>query len=198
MIKDESRTDGFTLVEMLVAISLLALMMGYAYAAIATFRHIKRAEETGARQRAIESAQHHLRQTIEGARVTYTFNEGETRILFEGRSDSLVISAQLDDRLVQGGLQRLRYHFGQNSLLLTYAVKRDANLEAGRTEPVLEDVTALAFTYYGAAEEGAEPLWQKAWPRNDALPALVRIEAVLADTSSARWLPLTVAIEASR
>jgi prepilin-type N-terminal cleavage/methylation domain-containing protein len=198
MTRRATGEDGFTLIEMLVAIGLLALMMGYAYSAISTFRHIKRAEETGARRRAVDSAQRHLRQSIEGARVTYTFNEGETRILFEGRPDSLVIAAQLDDRLVQGGLQRLRYGLEQDSLRLTYAVKRDASPEAGRTESVLDGVTALAFSYYGAAEEGAEPRWQKDWPRRDALPALVRIEADLAQASPAQWPPLTVAIEASR
>jgi general secretion pathway protein J len=193
--------DGFTLVEMLVAIALLAMMFGYAYSAIHTFRFIKRAETVAAQQRAVDAAQRHLRLVVAGARASFTTTgTGETRLLFDGRASELTVASLLDDRIVQGGLRQLHYFVepGSGRLVVSHGLKRDPDPQVERTDAVLNGVVALSFSYFGQPDPDQGPQWVSQWPRQDALPDLVRIEAEMADDVQAKWPAMTIAIEASR
>lgn len=197
----DSDTAGFTLIEMLVASAMLALMAIYAVSSISTFKEIRRVESRFDERRSVASVQRHFGQTISNAHVSFELiGEAETRIIFTGKSDSLVLTSMLDDRLERGGLHRLNYRLDKSSkrLVLRYEIARPTRSNSGERELVLlENINAIKLSYFGAHDDDGADTWQSTWARPDRLPIYVRIEVAFAEGDSRRWAPLIVRIEGS-
>ncbi len=70
-------------------------------------------------------------------------------------------------------------------------------LAAGDTgawsEPLLRNLAAVRFSYYGAAAPGGQPVWQARWPVGTTIPQLVRLHVDFARGDSRVWPDLIVA-----
>lgn len=197
-----SRTSGFTLVEVVVALTLLSLILLGLVGAMRSFG------QTSARLEAQTLAVDDLRlvgallqRTIARAsRTTYQDPADQAvRTWFAGGGAALAWLGQLPARHGAGGLSHLRLSVeeqtggeGRGRLLLQmvpYAGARNPP-DWGALEPrvLLDDVDALRLQYrgYGEAE------WLDVWDDPRVLPRFVRIVVAVGGRS---WPPIVVQLE---
>lgn len=197
---------GFTLVEVLLAITLLGIIMVLAYQGLRTgARTAETGEAAIERVNRMRLAQEFIRARISQARPS-PFDQDDTLggVVFEGGPESLRFAAPMPGYLSYGGpyVQTLALVDGDEGkeLIFDFEVLRygpDADT------PPLEDrdpvllVRGLAdakFSYLAPGDSvDAEPEWVDEWRETAQLPLLVRIEAEFKDKNRRHWPALTVA-----
>lgn len=182
-----TRRAGFTLVELLVSMVVLALV---AVTMTAGLRFTIRAfERTDSRRTALEELTlgfSVLRGQLERAEPLMQKVNNESRVLFDGTADRV--------RFVN---VEPPYLSGRPYLLLEYAIAGgpgDYRIELRRTalDPAKPDLGAVAeaesrvilrvpqllrFTYWGQARRDDRQQWYAAWTRRTQLPVAVRLAA---------------------
>jgi type II secretion system protein J len=166
--------SGFTVAELLVTLSLLALIAAYATSALQTFSNVRRVEaqldETAAKQSALRS----MDISLAGMRPAFNAtNDGKLVLDFKGAENELQFVAPLDDRLERGGLYRMTYYLDADTkrLMLSYQLRRSNNEAKVETIPVLDQVSAVKFRYSSDAAN-----WTDSWSVPDKLPRLIAVE----------------------
>ncbi|MGI9212901.1 MAG: prepilin-type N-terminal cleavage/methylation domain-containing protein [Methylococcaceae bacterium] len=214
MIKNKPQV-GFTLLEILIATSLLGLMMlvlmGSLRIGAASW---DAGENRMAQSERLNTLHHFLRHHIEAALpVTGMSAKGRNEYLFQGGSDFLEYVAPLPAQVKTGGLYRFRLYVAEEEqrqslrlAMLPYisppAHRPGLMQEAPppEVEPIddleiLDDMAYLKISYLARTlphpQNGAEPVeWEDEWLQN-TMPALVRIE--LSPATGAAWPALLIA-----
>ncbi len=209
------RQTGFTLLEILIATSILGLMM---LVLMGSLRIGAASWDAGENRMAaserLHTLHHFLRWHIGTALpVSGMSSQGRNEFLFQGGGDFLEYVAPLPAQVKSGGLYRFRLYLsgedGHESLrlrLMPYlgppAHRPGPLLNEPPPDPevvddleLLEEVAHLKISYLARTlphqRTDAEPLeWVEEWIQ-PALPALVRIE--LTPAAAAAWPPLIVA-----
>lgn len=188
------RSRGFTLVELLIAITLFALLSTLLFGSL---RFGTRATEIGtARMEGaaeLAAATSFLRNQLSDAQPL-PLNEGGTQsIAFDGEPDSLEFVGLPPAYLSPGGwhvLQLLTEQQGRQSRLilrmrLVLANGRSAAVSDARSSVLLDRVKAVAFAYFGMREGDEKPQWHERWQGAPFLPSLVRLRVTFADGQEA-------------
>jgi general secretion pathway protein J len=215
------RGGGFTLVELLVSLSLFVLLSMLLFGG---FHFGLRAWEAGSsrseRSQQVELAQTLLRGQLQQAvmprAVLPTAGQPASGFLggiepqdapppppdaFLGTAGELRFVAPLPARGAVGGLAlftlRRRPSAGRQDLAIDWALYRAASpgLEARPAEEtvLLDGIAGLAIDYFGAPEPGSPAQWLSAWPPRNRLPALVRIRIDFPAGDPRAWPELVVA-----
>lgn len=191
------RTAGFTLLELLVAVTILGLLMVLVVNGV---QFGVRVWETGrtaaARSAEAETARTFLRAWIEASQpLEVAAPDGSRRLVALG-----------------GGPDRMRLpvlmpaHLGGGRRLLDLSVRdeaarRDLVVRGGAVAEVsgapaetvlVEDVRQVRLAYFGADREG-RLVWQPVWQTGGEAPLLVRIEIGFAEADRRVWPPLVAA-----
>jgi general secretion pathway protein J len=186
------RAAGFTLLEVLAALALLALLLVGVYSGIRTASHSVRSG-TAAIERIdqVRSAQQFLRRELAQsmAQPIGRSEHGEP-IYFEGSAREMRYVAPLPGYLGKLGpqLQRLQLvddGHGGLRLELSLAVlppDGEAPQPLGEPQVLLDRIGAGGFSYRGIDPQGAVLPWSPAWADGRLLPQLVRIELQLPGT----------------
>lgn len=180
------RAAGFTLLEVLAALVLLALLLVGVYSGIRTATHSVRSG-TAAIERIdqMRSAQQFLRRELAQSLtqpISHT-DHGEP-IYFEGSAREMRYVAPLPGYLGKLGpqLQRLQLvddgHGGLRLELSLALLPPDGQPPQPLGEPqvLLDHIKAGSFTYRGVDRQGAALPWSPAWADGRLLPQLVRVE----------------------
>jgi len=188
-------TAGFTLVELLVAITLFALL---SVALFGGLRFGLRATAAGTARldwsAEIAASAGFLRAELADAQPLKKSEGGDQpTVAFEGTADSVEFVASPPARLAPGGWHVLRLALergpGGGRLVLTSRLVRDDAGDAGPAEAdrsvLLERVATLDLAYFGATQDGDTPAWHDRWQDAAALPALVRLRLGFADGGQA-------------
>ena len=195
------RPRGFTLLEVLGAIALMALLMVGVYSGLRTATHSVHAGAAAIeRMDQVRSAQRFLRRELMQslAQVIERDAEGQP-VVFAGAGRELRFLAPLPGYLGKLGpqLQRLRLVDDDKTgmrLEWSFAPLPPDSAPApawSRAELLLDGVREGGFAYRGAgASLDAGPLWQPDWNDGRRLPRAVRIELKLAGTTP--WPALEV------
>ena len=199
-IDARGRERGTTLLELLVAMALLALLASYAFGAIRHLRSFDRAMRDIEDASSIEAVTAHMRRTIAGSRVVFFTTSGsQAKLAFVGEESRISLVADADNRLEWGGLYLVQIGFmeeeGERKLVAFRRVFRPAmDIEPGSRDPVLlaDQVASLRFRYFGSPEKDAEAQWHATWTSMKTLPKAV--EVILTFTNGRRWPPMVVAI----
>lgn len=199
-----SSSAGFSLLEMLVAMTLLAMIGA---AAVSGLRFGSRAWERGAEsgETVIESraAQKFLQALLSGARLIRRRDGSRTPpALFDGQADSLELAAPLPARLAPAGEHWIRLSTErrdrETALTLRWtrlgaappAIDADA-----QPEVLLSGVTAVAFRYFGADPETGERSWRDEWRRRATLPELIEARVRWPENDPRVWPPVVARLE---
>ena len=183
---------GFTLLEMLVATTLLGLLSLVLYGALQFgLRSWQRTEEVSVLANTVRQVQGLLTADLTRAypEVIRT-NPTRMPVDFEGtRSRIRYLTAS---SRVAGALDHVTIGVPMGSKVLT----RIAALELGAgsrvdSKVLLKHVEGFEISYFGAAEEDKTPRWQDTWHDRESMPLLVRIRARLAGGET--WPDLVVA-----
>lgn len=193
-MRTDARRNGFTLVELLVALALLGLLSAMLFQGFASHRGIAR--EIAARNTdsaTIEAAQSRLRDAIEAIVPITDIGGGQPRIELSGETASFEFFAPAALRLAPAPIDRVRIALERDGTLV---LDRRSSLavedaEAMTREPLLTGVTALEFSYYGALSPNGVARWQPRWQAGPTLPQAVRVRVRFAGGGS-DWPDLTV------
>ena len=196
------RQSGFTLLEMLVAVTVLSVLAALVYGML---RIGMRSWEAGSERIAASDLTRigwqYVHASLTAAVSPPSLLPDDPGIHFLGAADSLEFVSELPAWLGGGGYHVLSLALteepGAHERRLELEARPlagydDADLDpAGLPRAVLaDDVERLAFAYFGVGERGGEPDWLDSWAGRESLPLLVRMEVELADGSA--W-PLLVA-----
>jgi general secretion pathway protein J len=200
-------SSGYTLVEMLVALTLLGFIMvllggSFQFGARTweiTSREIDRGSE-------VEAAQGFLRrQLAQILPLSFHAAAAEKQPVFAGGSDHLRFSAPLSLPSAAAGLHIFalgRSDTGSTGdLTLQWQVYRpdwsppqDALL--GEPQTLLTGITDLRLAYYGRVDALADPMWQSEW-KGKGLPTLIRIDVAFPESDRRSWPSFLVALKSS-
>jgi general secretion pathway protein J len=192
-----ARAGGFTLMEVLVAMTLLALLMTALSGSIGFVgRSWDRGWETGEKSAAFSRIEGTLRRMVERS-VPITVSAGKNRrFLFQGTATGVRLVAHdapsgsagalyVQEIVVtgtarQGRLLYRQYPFGGGS------PRSDTPSEA----QVLSGDFSIAFSYFGSPRPQAPPVWLDSWASGGTLPDLVQVNIAVAGETS--WPPIIV------
>ncbi len=199
---------GFTLIEILLALVLLALLMTAAYSGFsASNRAVQRGEASIDATNKVRVTQQLLRRQI-GQALTLAFDQDtgtSAPVLIEGGMDELTFVSALPGYLGQGGayVQRIELVSGERGgkqLVFRHALLNGfdpADSDRWVEQPVvlLEEIDDFSIDYRGLDAEGKLGEWDVEWEHRDRLPVLVRIAIEFDEHSKLRWPTLTIPLQ---
>jgi general secretion pathway protein J len=188
---------GFTLIEALVAVTLLGLLSvalagGLRFGVDAWARGSAHSDQLS-RTTVVQGL---LRRVVGETYPYFLFN---AYVDFEGTSESLAFLASAP--VVLGGSGRSRFrlsitkHDGLSDLVLT----SQAELAAADAPSTIEKKTLLAstafveFAYFGKWRSEANAQWHDRWTGQSALPQLLRIQVRFPEGDTRLWPDLVIA-----
>jgi general secretion pathway protein J len=192
---------GFTLVELLIALTLVGLLTtlifgGLRLAAQAWSRVDNRADDA-ADLRAVADV---LRHALGAAYPAYASGDPSDRsIAFAGEADTVAFVAPLPDAIGAGIPARLRFFVAAEGRSPTLVLGWRFDLPAAdgggplpeRRLDLLGHVQEVRIAYFGADAAGNAPHWQSTWTGRDRLPDLIRVRIERDRASLPDWPSLT-------
>lgn len=171
---------GFTLVELLVALGVLALASGLLFSSLHMARFTAHGRLEAAGDDTIPAAQRVLVHGLEQA------------LAVNGNRATLHFLAPPPDRKGPDALQRYRLVKTRAGDLILYNASTLLEGVNWRSTPLLKRVQAMEFAYYGRDRAGAPPRWRSSWPEGERTPELVRLRLRLAPGDGRSWPDLVV------
>jgi prepilin-type N-terminal cleavage/methylation domain-containing protein len=141
-------TDGFTLVELLVTLSLLSIMAIYAFNAFSLtgkMKAIARSVETATE---VQAVLRHFREDVSALTPVYRQDQtGSAKLIFEGRETSLTYVGVSYGTKEVGGLYQVIWQLNEKRQLTIARHLLGANGAENEPLVVLENVEAMTFIY---------------------------------------------------
>ena len=197
---------GFSLIEVLLAILLLAMLTAGAFAAIRTATHaVDRGEARIDSTNKVRVAQGFLRQQLSQAlAITFDRDAATGEITnFRGERDRVTWVSAMPGYLGHGGayVQELSFERATNGLALVFrhAMLNGFDIQEGFPEqpgPVtlMEQISDAGFEFRGVDELGRLDDWRDLWDKRGPLPMLLRIKIEFERGSQHRWPDQVVAL----
>jgi general secretion pathway protein J len=198
-----ARSRGFTLVELTIALVLMAAIAALLYGSLSLSVRSWDGGEAKMQQVAdLRTTQTYLRAQIGAEYPQRMLKIAGFPLLFTGERDEMRYAAALPPRVAQGGVYYFRLAVvrdGDRSLLVQERVIPDVNaLEvpafSGAERSILaEGVAELRIAYFGRpadAGDAVAPTWLDRWDDKQRLPILVRID--VKPEKGAAWPTLVV------
>jgi general secretion pathway protein J len=185
---------GFTLVELLVAITLVGLLTVVMFGGLRF--GTRAADAVGARtDRAAQLGivYDFMQNELTDARLPPASNDPTAASTdFDGEPDSLSFVTVPPGYLALGGFNMLRVALeGEQTRRLTVTWRPIPHgslpMPTGTLQPsvILEKIRTVEFGYFGTTDQNRPPEWQDRWNNQTALPLLVRLKIAWADGSAA-------------
>ena len=193
-----TRQSGFTLVELLLSITLMAMLLGFAYGGLraatrATSTGQAVLEETGSMRAAHQFVRRQLNQ-MQPLAYAVGIDVNETPVMFEGSPDRVQFVAPMPGYLGQGGpqVQYLELVEGPagKDLVFNHQLLQGYDPDYGmERDPILllEGIEQAGFAYLVADREGYPEIWVDTWDTPDVLPLAIRFELDFVEGNAATW-----------
>ena len=195
---------GFTLVELTIALVLLALLaavLGGALGLAGT--SVDRGEEKVDTTSGMRLSQAFLRANLEEQHPLRMRKILELPLLFAGERDEVRYTAPLPARVAGGGIWFYRLALLRNDARTPLVLERaipDLNaaqipeFRDAERSVLAQDIAELKLGYFGrdaGANDANEPTWRDRWDDNQRLPLLIRID--VAPKRGPAWPTLVIA-----
>jgi len=176
---------GFTLLEVLLATTLLAAGLALGFATVrAAGATVTRGEAMAARNERIRAVSAFMRHRIGGAQgMVFELDQqtGATKRL-EGSRVRLRFVADLPDYLGRGGPHLHDIAFEGAALQVDFRMVMSGEQVRERVvrppEPLAEGLRSVEFAYRTLGKDGEPGEWEPAWTQVQALPMQVRVRIV--------------------
>lgn len=189
---------GFTLLEVVVAIALFAMVLGAMYAGMGTaVRAYDAAEsriEAASRMRVVGSF---LRRSLSAAIPLAVAAQQDWQLLFEGDANSVRFIADLPGYVGVGGLHEIVFDAGdgeRRDLMMhrrPLSIDEQGGLEGEfETRVLVAGIEAMQLRYFGSDDGRAPATWRDEWPTGKRMPKLVEIR--VSDAGAQPWPALVV------
>ena len=173
---------GFTLFEMLVALSVLGLLVSLLYSTVSLgFRSWESAQDRVADMDRLRISWRFLHRTLTHAKPVSDPKNPDQGLLFQGSTQHLqCVTSQLADAGL-AGLSVLRLEaLPEQQLRLSYVPLSDYR-QSDQSTPtqstiLVDDLEQLNIAYFGRQQAQSEPTWQANWLDPKRLPDLIRIQ----------------------
>jgi general secretion pathway protein J len=201
-----SREAGFTLLELLVAATLLALLMAILFGGLRTGTRVWEAgEQRGADIARLQAAHGFLRRQIsELYPLQRTARAGDAAtVAFDGDEKSVTFTGLLPAHFDIGGFQSIRVgaledddglHLGVEWVPFDPEGGPPADIPDEQRARLLENIDSLSISYFGAEDPDDAPAWVDAWTEQASAPLLVRLEVSFEDRDRRYWPELIVRV----
>ncbi len=198
------RSLGFTLVEMLLAMTLMSMLLALAYGGLrASTRATERGqvilEESGRIRMAHQFVRKQLNQMM--PLVFMESEDQEERSVFEGSSNKIRYVALMPGYLGFGGpqVQELTFQQGEEGLVLviSHALLQDFEEEKlYERAPImlLDRIDQAEFQFLQLDEEGKNFTWSNAWENPENLPLAVSLAIEFNEEVYVNWPLLTASV----
>ncbi len=194
---------GFTLIELIIALSLLALMSAVMFGSLSMAgRTWDGGEAKVAEVSAMRQTQEFLREQLSAEYPLRLRKVAEVPLLFAGERDEMRYAAALPPRVVDGGVYYFRLVVAKSDDKSQLILERLIPDPGALQEPEFRDaersvladgVAELHISYFGRDPDAGDvdaPTWRDHWGDRQRLPLLVRIE--VKPEKGAAWPVLVV------
>lgn len=192
--------SGFTLLEVMVAISLLGiLLMLVSGSLLATNRTVQGTERYAMRLDEVRAAQRFLRQALQETRPITLPEKRIPQHLFEGDPQRVRFFAPVP--LGVGGklkihqLESFKTEAGELELRIAF-FESDGERPWGNSQILMGKLRRVDFSYRGLDEQRLSTGWLAKWPWPERLPQFIRVE--LDADGPVQWPLISVAVRTSQ
>jgi general secretion pathway protein J len=195
---------GFTLVELLLAITLMSMLLALAYGGLrASTRAADRGQVILEESSRIRMAHQFVRKQLnQMLPMAYEQDDEEkTRKVFEGDRYSVRFVAPMPGYLSFGGPQVQELSIVNSdrgrALVLSHALLQgyeEANLYERAPIMLIDNIEEASFMFLGVDEDGALAGWAQDWPETETLPKAVSLEIEFQDDFILEWPMLTASV----
>lgn len=182
------RLAGFSLLETLAALALLALLLLGVMASLDTIaRSTRTSLVVTQRLDEVRAAQGYLRGALSGA-LAYPWALGKEKqtIVFRGDAHSATFVSPGPGYLAAEGLQLQTISIvgepGDRRLLVTFAplaTRVAAQIVPESPETLVEHIASGRLVYSGLDDQGNLVTWQASWPYEQRMPTMIGVELEL-------------------
>jgi general secretion pathway protein J len=189
--------NGFTLIELIVAVALLGMLTMTLFAGIGFgTRAWNAAQHESATLTRISLAQIALNDLLERSFPLMIRSVAENaRVDFNGTANSIAFLIPAPVEIAPGGLARVTLTLEPHDagFVLIYTAEPERAVGAPSLRRVLlRDIDTMAFSYFGADDKDQPAKWESTWQNRAHLPKLIRIQGTLMRMARATWPVLTV------
>jgi general secretion pathway protein J len=195
---------GYTLLELLIALALLAVIASLLVKAITSARQALNVVDQRGTQASVPAVQSVLRRLLVEARANPDVaGHADPNRAFIGEPNKLGFVSSFVPQGQYGGLWRYEIALDanegaaeSNALVLTQQLVRPASQATGRPlrTVVTNEVRALSVRYFGAEDKDSASQWQDAWRHPYRLPSLVSVDVTFVRADGRQWTTLIVAL----
>lgn len=174
--------QGLTLIELLLALALLAVLTGFLAGGLSIGRRAFDADRASGVSGETDAAIQALSSLIASALpIPASTANPKSGIVFDGRQATLSFIGLSEGRALRGGPHMIRLRRSGMDLVVdvvgsTPEVAGDAAGPTPTRVVALSGVRDIRFSYFGSAGPAAPPGWQAQWFRAERLPDLVSIQ----------------------
>lgn len=175
------RPAGFTLLELVVAITLMGLILVVLYGGLRLgLNGTDSGEQRAEASNRLRLVQEFLRRQLAQSMTVYRTNDQQEKVVvFAGQPNGIEFVAPMLTQLGQGGLYRIRIDAGDGRLRMRWRLYRADEPAAGeeRETVLLEGVSAMEWAYFGPERDNDQepPRWRSDWSSAERRPLLVRL-----------------------
>lgn len=186
------RAGGFTLLEFVIALTLLALMSGVLFGALGLAgQSWERGEAKTEQTASMRLSEGFLRAQLEAQHPLRMRVMAEFPLLFAGEKDGVQFAAALPARITGGGVWLYRLRVDRDAPTSPLVLERIVPDLAATALPTFEraerpdrsvladGIEEIAVGYYGrdaGASPAMAPTWRDKWDDRQQLPLLIRVD----------------------
>lgn len=184
-MRAQTKERGFTILELIIAFTILGLIMLIIGGSLNMgVKAWEKGEQIADDSQRIRILYERLSSEIRSIYPYQIMKEGEKKIAFEGKPDSLgFVTSQVDINWI-GGFKWVSYSVNDGNLIVTEKIVPDKKLDESKgIETILEaGVSYLKFDYFEKNKDN----WETSWDAKEKgiLPDVVRVSITLKPDSS--------------
>ena len=198
-------SHGFTLVEIMIALTLLSMILILLFGSLHTANlNWQTGTQKIEKNDEIRHVGQFIRKLITQAVPLMWINRDGERLVFQGEVEELTFTSALPAHRGGGGLYFITLKAvdtdGSKGLYLLYRRASPESYPFGsksfenqKRVPLIDGIEKIEFSYYGRAEPDDEQKWHNHWQNDEVIPELVKLKIHSSDPQQ-HWPTMNIAM----